>query len=159
MKIGEVARRSLVPAKTIRYYESVGLIRAATRADNGYRNYDDNDVRTLCFIQRARSLGFPMDEVAELLPLWQDRSRASADVRAIALRHVDAVERRIRELQSVRDALLDLVHRCHGDERPECPIIDTLACSADPLASSRGTTAKAGADGDAGTPAAAPPAD
>ena len=137
MKIGEVARLSGVSAKTIRYYESVGLVRAAARADNGYRDYDDNDVRTLRFIQRARSLGFSMDEVAELLPLWQDRSRASADVRAIALRHVEAVERRIRELQSVRDAIMDLVTRCHGDDRPECPIIDTLASGDDTLVASR----------------------
>jgi len=132
MKIGEVAESSGVPAKTIRYYESVGLIPAAERADNGYRAYRENDVRTLRFIQRARSLGFSVEEVGELLPLWQDRSRASADVRAIALRHVEEVERKIRELQTVRDALLDLVHRCHGDDRPDCPIIDTLAEDAAP---------------------------
>ena len=132
MKIGEVAESSGVPAKTIRYYESVGLIPAAERADNGYRAYRENDVRTLRFIQRARSLGFSVEGVGELLPLWQARSRASADVRAIALRHVEEVERKIRELQTVRDALLDLVHRCHGDDRPDCPIIDTLAEDAAP---------------------------
>ena len=127
MKIGEVAERAGVSAKTIRYYESVGLIPEAERAGNGYREYHERDVRTLRFIQRARSLGFSVEDVGELLPLWADRSRASADVRAIALRHVDEVERKIAELESVRDALLDLVHRCHGDDRPDCPIIDSLA--------------------------------
>ena len=127
MKIGEVANASGVPAKTIRYYESVGLIPAATRADNGYREYAANDVQTLRFIQRARSLGFSVEAIGELLPLWRDRSRASADVRGIALRHVEEVERKIEQLQGVRDALLDLVHRCHGDDRPECPIIERLA--------------------------------
>ena len=127
MRIGEVAERAGVSAKTIRYYESVGLIPPAARAGNGYREYRERDVQTLRFIQRARSLGFSVEDVAELLPLWADRSRASADVRAIALRHVQEVERKIAELGSVRDALMDLVHRCHGDGRPECPIIDTLA--------------------------------
>ena len=127
MNIGDVAARSRVPAKTIRYYESVGLIAAARRTANGYRTYGDVDVQTLRFVRRARSLGFSIEDVADLLALWSDKSRASADVRAVALRQVDRVEDKIRELDSIRRTLLDLIARCHGDERPDCPILEDFA--------------------------------
>lgn len=127
MNIGEAARRSGVPAKTIRYYEGVGLIPAAGRTASGYRAYTANEVETLRFIQRARSLGFSVADVAGLLELWRDRSRASADVKAIALKHVAEIERKIEELDSIRRTLLDLTTRCCGDDHPECPILDRLA--------------------------------
>jgi MerR family transcriptional regulator, copper efflux regulator len=127
MHIGNVAERSGVPAKTIRYYESIGLIPSAARTPNGYRIYDDLDLRTLQFIQRARSLGFPVSEVASLLALWHDRSRASAEVKLLAQKRIAHVERKIEELQAIKRALLDLAERCQGDNRPDCPIIDELA--------------------------------
>ncbi|MGE5506373.1 MAG: Cu(I)-responsive transcriptional regulator [Actinomycetota bacterium] len=129
MNIGEAARRSGVPAKTIRYYETVGLIPPAGRTGSGYRDYSANEVETLRFIQRARSLGFSVKDVADLLALWRDRSRASADVKAIALGHVAAIERKIAELESIRRTLLDLTCRCHGDNHPDCPILEELAAS------------------------------
>lgn len=127
MNIGEAARRSGVSAKTIRYYESVGLIPAAGRTAAGYRAYTTNEVETLRFIQRSRSLGFSVEDVAGLLELWRDRSRASADVKAIALKHVADIERKIAELETIRRTLLDLTTRCCGDNHPECPILDGLA--------------------------------
>lgn len=127
MHIGNVAERSGVPAKTIRYYESVGLIPSAARAANGYRVYDELDLRALQFIQRARSLGFSVSEVASLLALWRDRSRASAEVKRLAQNRIAHVERKIEELQMLKRALLDLAERCQGDDRPDCPIIDELA--------------------------------
>jgi MerR family copper efflux transcriptional regulator len=127
MHIGNVAERSGVPAKTIRYYESIGLIPSATRTGNGYRVYDELELRTLQFIKRARSLGFPVSEVASLLALWQDRGRASAEVKQLAQKRIAHVERKIEELQMIKRALLDLAERCQGDHRPECPIIDDLA--------------------------------
>jgi MerR family copper efflux transcriptional regulator len=127
MHIGNVAERSGVPAKTIRYYESIGLIPSAARTPNGYRIYDDLDLRTLQFIQRARSLSFPVSEVASLLALWHDRSRASAEVKLLAQKRIAHVERKIEELQAIKRALLDLAERCQGDDRPDCPIIDELA--------------------------------
>ncbi len=127
MKISNVAERSGVPAKTIRYYESVGLIPLASRADNGYRNYTMVDVQTLRFVQRARGLGFSVGDVSDLLALWQDRARASSKVKALAEMNIESIERKIRELETMRTALTDLIDRCHGDDRPECPIIDELA--------------------------------
>jgi MerR family copper efflux transcriptional regulator len=127
MNIGEAARRSGVSAKTIRYYESVGLIPAAGRTSSGYRAYTANEVETLRFIHRARSLGFSVADVAGLLELWRDRSRASADVKAIALKHVADIERKIAELDTIRRTLLDLTTRCCGDDHPECPILEELA--------------------------------
>jgi MerR family copper efflux transcriptional regulator len=127
MNIGEAARRSGVSAKTIRYYESVGLIPAAGRTSSGYRAYTPNEVETLRFIHRARSLGFSVADVAGLLELWRDRSRASADVKAIALKHVTDIERKISELDTIRRTLLDLTRRCCGDDHPECPILEELA--------------------------------
>jgi len=127
MNIGEVAKRSGVPTKTIRYYESVGLIGPAERSLRGYRVYGTADVETLRFIHRARGLGFPVSQVGDLLALWHDRNRASADVKAVALTHIAAIDRKIRELQTMRDSLTFLADRCHGDSRPDCPILDDLA--------------------------------
>lgn len=127
MNIGTVARRTGVPARTIRYYESIGLMPPASRSENGYRAYTSRDMEALRFIQRARNLGFSIRDVADLLALWRDTSRASADVKSVAMRHIEEVERRIAELESIRRTLLDLTHRCHGDDRPDCPILDDLA--------------------------------
>lgn len=127
MNIGTVAVRSGVPPKTIRYYESVGLIPSADRAPNGYRVYDEVDVQTLRFIQRARDLGFSVEDVASLLALWRDRNRASAEVKGLALRRIEHVERKILKLETIKRALLDLAERCHGDDRPDCPILEQLA--------------------------------
>ncbi|MBF0323587.1 Cu(I)-responsive transcriptional regulator [Magnetospirillum moscoviense] len=127
MNIGQVAKRSGVPAKTIRYYEEIGLIPPAGRTAAGYRDYGSTDVETLRFIQRARSLGFSVKDVADLLALWRDRERASADVRAIAQDHVRAVEAKIAELEEMRRTLTALVERCSGDDRPDCPILEGLS--------------------------------
>jgi MerR family copper efflux transcriptional regulator len=127
MNIGVAAEKSGVPAKTIRYYESIGLIAEPGRTQGGYRDYAETDVAILRFVQRARGLGFPLKDVAALLGLWRDRGRASAQVKELTLSHIAEIERRIGELQAVRRTLLDLAHRCHGDARPDCPIIDDLA--------------------------------
>lgn len=127
MNIGQAAEQSGVPAKTIRYYESVGLIPQAQRGGNGYRDYGERDIQTLRFIQRARSLGFSVKDVENLLALWHDRSRASADVKALAEKHVAEIERKIAELDSIRRTLLQLTVCCHGDDLPDCPILDDLA--------------------------------
>lgn len=126
MNIGTVAERSGVPPKTIRYYESVGLIQPAARRPNGYRTYSPVDMRTLNFIKRARSLGFPVEEVRDLLDLWRDKTRTSAAVKALASRNLKALDRKIEELRSMRRTLADLVKRCQGDARPDCPILDDL---------------------------------
>lgn len=131
MKIGEVALRTGVPAKTIRYYESVGLIDPADRQANGYRAYSGTDVHTLSFINRARGLGFTVKDVATLLALYRDTSRASADVKAVAEGHVRRIDEKIQELESMRATLLDLIERCHGDHRPDCPILTDLAGAAE----------------------------
>jgi MerR family copper efflux transcriptional regulator len=127
MNIGTVSRRSGVPAKTIRYYESIGLIRAADRRNNNYRDYSESDVQTLRFISRARGLGFSVKEVGALLTLWHDKHRASHDVKDLALRHVEEIDRKIAELQGMRRTLVGLAEKCHGDDRPDCPILDDLA--------------------------------
>jgi MerR family transcriptional regulator, copper efflux regulator len=124
MNIGTVAERSGVSPKAIRYYESIGLVRPAERRPNGYRSYSLVDMRTLDFIKRARSLGFSVEEVRQLLDLWQNRSRRSAAVKALTSRHLEALDRKIEELMTIRKALADLVKRCHGDARPDCPILD-----------------------------------
>jgi MerR family copper efflux transcriptional regulator len=126
MNIGTVAERCGLPAKTIRYYEDIGLIRPAERRENGYRTYSPVDARELKFIQRARSLGFSVEEVRELLDLWRDKTRPSAAVKAVALRHLDALEQKIEELRAMRRTLAHLVEHCRGDNRPDCPILDTL---------------------------------
>ena len=127
MNIGEVAERSGLPAKTIRYYEDVGLIPRPGRSDAGYRQYTERDLATLRFVQRARSLGFSVKEVGALLTLWFDPSRASAEVKAVASTHLDDIDRKIAELKAMRRTLVHLVERCHGDDRPDCPILDDLA--------------------------------
>jgi MerR family copper efflux transcriptional regulator len=129
MNIGTIAERSGVPAKTIRYYESIGLIPSADRRPNGYRAYTAIDMYMLNFIKRARSLGFSVDEVRELLDLWRDRNRTSAAVKALATRHLDALDRKIAEIQSVRRTLADLIERCRGDDRPDCPILEDFSQS------------------------------
>lgn len=116
-----------MPPKTIRFYEEIGLVRPAARSANGYRQFSDTDVRMLKFIARARKLGFSVEDIQKLLSLWQDKRRASADVKKLALDHVGEIEARIRELKSVKRAILDLAERCHGDGRPECPILEELA--------------------------------
>ncbi|KQZ19294.1 Cu(I)-responsive transcriptional regulator [Mesorhizobium sp. Root552] len=126
MNVGDAARRAGLPAKTIRYYEEIGLI-APQRAGNGYRDYSGDDVHRLAFLKRARNLGFSIDDCRQLMALYQDRSRASADVRQIASDHVTAIEEKIRELQSMRATLQKLVHACHGDARPDCPILEEMA--------------------------------
>jgi len=133
MNIGTVADRAGVTSKTIRYYESIGLIDPARRTDSGYRVYDERDVQTLRFVHRARSLGFSVSEVADLLTLWRDRNRASADVKALARQHLRDIDRKIADLQGMRETLVHLMERCHGDERPDCPILDDLA-GAQPVA-------------------------
>jgi Cu(I)-responsive transcriptional regulator len=124
--IGEAAANSGVTAKMIRYYESLGLLPEAKRTNAGYRLYDASDVHRLRFIRRARDLGFSIDEIRRLLALWHDRRRASADVRRVAERHIAELDRKIDELQGMRRTLETLVHHCHGDERPECPILEDL---------------------------------
>lgn len=126
MNIGEVAERTGLPAKTIRYYEEIGLIRPLRDA-NGYRSFRQGDVHKLDFLGRARGLGFSIEECRGLLALWEDRGRASADVRAIAAGHLRRIEAKIAELGAMRDALGELVVACHGDERPDCPILAGLA--------------------------------
>lgn len=127
MNIGQAARRTGLSAKMIRYYESIGLLKPATRTDSGYRLYGPDDLHSLAFIKRSRDLGFSLDEVAKLLTLWQDRQRASADVKALASEHIADLNRRIDELVSLRDTLSELVAHCQGDDRPDCPILKDLA--------------------------------
>jgi MerR family gold-responsive transcriptional activator of gol and ges genes len=126
MNIGEAAQASGVSAKMIRYYEETGLIPRAGRTAAGYRSYGPKDVQVLRFIRRARDLGFSMDRVAELLGLWHDRSRASADVKRLAEAQVAALEARIAEIEAMKATLCHLVHACAGDDRPDCPILDDL---------------------------------
>ncbi len=126
MSIGEAASRSGVPAKTIRFYEEAGIVRPPARRGNGYRTYGDADIHTLRFIHRARRLGFSLKEVASLLKLYRERGRASRDVKKLALAHVAALDRKIAELTAIRDTISRLAERCHGDDRPHCPILDEL---------------------------------
>jgi MerR family transcriptional regulator, copper efflux regulator len=127
MNIGDAAAASGVSAKMIRYYESIGLLPPARRSDAGYRLYDEDDVHSLSFIRRARDLGFSVEQIGELLALWHDQSRASGDVKRIALDHVDELEQKIRTMRAMVRTLKHLASTCHGDDRPNCPIIDTLA--------------------------------
>ena len=126
MKIGDVADASGLTAKTIRYYEDIGLVRPARRT-NGYRDFAETDVHKLTFLARARSLGFSIGACRTLLSLYDDRSRASADVKAVAEAHLRRIDRKIAELEGLRGTLATLVARCHGDARPDCPILDDLA--------------------------------
>ena len=124
--IGEAASRSGMAPKTIRFYEQIGLIGPAQRLANRYRTYSEQDVHTLRFIHRARSLGFALKDIRALLSLYHDRRRASREVKRLALEHVEALDRKIAELTAIRNTIAELARRCHGDGRPECPILDEL---------------------------------
>lgn len=128
MNISEVSELSGLPAKTVRYYEDIGLVRPA-RGTNGYRSFAEADVHKLAFLARARSLGFSIEDCRALLALYEDRDRASSDVKRVAEEHLESVDRKIRELQAMQATLSNLVHRCHGDDRPDCPILEDLAAS------------------------------
>ncbi len=126
MNIGTASRQSGLPAKTIRYYEDIGLLRAERRG-NGYRVYDEADVHKLRFLQRARGLGFKVEDCRQLLSLYENRNRASSDVKALAHGRLDDIDRKLTELQSLRNTLAHLSLACRGDDRPDCPILDDLA--------------------------------
>ena len=129
MNIGQAARLSGVSTKMLRHYEARGLLGQVNRTDSGYRQYTAVEVNTLRFIKRSRDLGFSMAEIAELVNLWRDRSRASANVKGIAQKHLNEIETRIAAMQAMQRTLQDLLHHCHGDARPDCPILDDLAGS------------------------------
>jgi Cu(I)-responsive transcriptional regulator len=127
LNIGAAAKASGVHAKMIRHYEEIGLLPRAKRTDAGYRVYDESDVHTLRFVRRARDLGFSMKEIKKLLGLWRNRSRSSAEVKKLAQTHIDELEAKIRELKAMSSALRRLSAHCHGDQRPDCPILSDLA--------------------------------
>lgn len=127
LSIGAAAKASGVSAKMIRHYESIGLLPRAERSNGNYRLYAAQDVHNLRFIHRARSLGFPLETIRELLALWRNRQRSSAQVKKLALTHVAALEAKIAEMQEMAAALKHLAHNCHGDDRPDCPILEGLA--------------------------------
>lgn len=127
MNIGQASKASGVSQRMIRHYEKIGLIPAAPRRDSGYRNYSPTDLHRLRFIANARDLGFPIEEIRVLLDLWTDRSRASSEVKALAMARADELQRKVAALNAMRRTLLDLAERCHGDMRPDCPIIEQLA--------------------------------
>ena len=134
MNIGEAAKASGVSAKMIRHYESVGLFPEAPRTEAGYRQYGEKELGTLRFIRHSRDLGFSIEQIRELLGLWQNRRRPSRQVKALALAHIEELQQKLQELQAMKATLEHLVHCCHGDDRPDCPIIDTLADPARPEA-------------------------
>jgi MerR family copper efflux transcriptional regulator len=127
MNIGQAAKASGVSAKMLRYYESVGLLPAAGRTEAGYRVYSERDVGTLRFVRRARDLGLPLDRIKQLIGLWQDEDRASADVKRIATEHAAELRAKVVELTRMCEALERMADACHGDDRPECPILDEIA--------------------------------
>ncbi|WP_268751086.1 MULTISPECIES: Cu(I)-responsive transcriptional regulator [unclassified Acidovorax] len=131
LTIGEAARSAGISARMVRHYESLGLLAAVARTDSGYRQYTQADVHTLHFIRRSRDLGFSMEEIAELLALWHDRSRASSQVKRIAQAHIDDLSERIASMQAMQRSLQTLVSCCKGNERPDCPILDDLAGAAE----------------------------
>ena len=137
MNIGQASKASGVSVKMIRYYESIGLIDAPLRTESGYRVYSDSQVHALRFISQARDLGFSVEQMGDLLALWRDRSRASSDVKAIALQHIEALQAKTRALQAMSDTLKHLADHCHGDDRPDCPIIEGFAAAAAPPAKRR----------------------
>ena len=146
MNIGEAAKASGVSAKMIRHYEEVGLVPAATRSHSGYRQYGEGEVHTLRFIRRSRDLGFSIREISELLGLWQDRKRPSRLVKSLAAAHIQALEQKVEELQVMKATLEHLVHCCHGDDRPDCPILETLSRNEPPTpAPPAGKAGRAGA--------------
>jgi len=126
MKIGQASTASGVSQRMIRHYEKIGLMPKAARRDSGYRDYDERDLHTLRFIGRARDAGFPIEEIRQLLELWHDRERSSADVKALALSRAAQLKRKARELEAMRRSLEHLAERCHGDDRPDCPILIDL---------------------------------
>jgi Cu(I)-responsive transcriptional regulator len=126
LNIGQAAAASGVSAKMIRHYEEVGMLPAAKRTESGYRQYGDADVQTLRFIRHSRDLGFSLPEITELLSLWQNRRRSSRQVKALAQAHIEELNEKLKELQAVKATLEHLVHCCHGDDRPDCPIIESL---------------------------------
>ena len=127
MNIGDAAKASGVSAKMIRHYESVGLFPQAARTEAGYRQYTDKEVHTLRFIRQSRALGFSIDQIRDLLGLWHNRRRSSRQVKALAQAHIEELEAKLQELQSMKTTLEHLVHCCHGDDRPDCPILEELA--------------------------------
>ena len=127
VNIGQASKASGVSAKMIRHYEEVGLIPAASRTESGYRQYGEAEVHSLRFIRHARDLGFSIAQIGELVGLWQNRRRSSSRVKALALAHVAELERKVANLQAMKETLEHLAHCCHGDDRPECPILDRLA--------------------------------
>lgn len=136
MNVGDAARRSGLPSKTIRYYEDIGLI-SPSRAANGYRDYAEDDIHRLAFLKRARGLGFSIEDCRQLMALYRDRSRASHDVREIASAHVAAIAEKVRELEEMRATLQKLIHACHGDDRPDCPILEDIAGEPRPVRANR----------------------
>ena len=132
VSIGDAATLSGVSAKMIRHYESLGLLASVVRQMNGYRQYNERDIHTLRFIKRARDLGFSMVEIAELVSLWLNRRRTSASVKRIAQIHADELAKRIEAMQAMQKTLANLIHCCHGDHRPDCPILEDLAGSGTP---------------------------
>ncbi len=130
MNIGQASKQTGVSQRMIRHYEAIGLIPKAARRDSGYRDYDEKDVHTLRFIRRARDLGFPIQEIGKLLALWQDRSRSSADVKAIAMSRAAELRRKELEIHAMRRSLEQLAENCYGDNRPDCPILEDLALDA-----------------------------
>jgi Cu(I)-responsive transcriptional regulator len=127
MNIGEAAKRSGVSVRMVRHYEELGLLPAAARSFGNYRQYGDREIHLLRFIRRGRALGFPMDDIKELIGLWKNTSRSSASVKRIAGKHLDVLRRKIAELESMAGTLEHLTRHCHGDHRPDCPILDDLA--------------------------------
>lgn len=127
MNIGQAAAATGVSAKMIRYYESIGLIRESKRSESGYRRYDEKDLHTLHFVKQARKLGFSLEQIRDLLSLWQNRRRTSKDVKSIAIRHIEELDKRLQEMMDMRNALSHLVQACVGDDRPDCPILTGLA--------------------------------
>lgn len=130
MNIGQASAASGVSQRMIRHYEKIGLIPPAARRESGYRDYSGSDISRLRFIANARDLGFSIDEIATLLSLWSDTHRASAEVKALALARAEELHRKAEALEAMRRSLLDLAQRCHGDDRPDCPILDGLSASA-----------------------------
>ena len=127
MNIGQASKQSGVSQRMIRHYEAIGLIPKAPRRESGYRDYDERDLHMLRFIRRARDLGFPIEEIRQLLALWKDRGRSSADVKSVALARAGELRNREAEIRSMRRSLEDLARACHGDDRPDCPILSDLA--------------------------------
>jgi MerR family copper efflux transcriptional regulator len=142
MNIGQAAKASGVSAKMIRHYEAVGLVPAPNRTDSGYRQYTAAEVHTLRFIRQARDLGFCIHEIGELVSLWHNRKRPSRLVKALAEAHIQALEQKTQELLTMKSTLEHLVHCCHGDDRPECPILETLANEAPAPAATRSNSGR-----------------